>query len=118
MLYLAEGLKCGVKHDVGGKFSQHTLDVVEGHKCVHAVNGGSQAWPKFSDCKYPDSVNCTHLTRECEEQGGKNCCCTTKDGTALPRPPTPKATTSTTASITPPVPAKTTSNSTMKLTRL
>uniref|UniRef100_A0A914I052 Uncharacterized protein n=1 Tax=Globodera rostochiensis TaxID=31243 RepID=A0A914I052_GLORO len=71
MLYLAESLKCGVKHVVGGKFSQHTLDVVEGNQCVYAkCMEQSQAWHKFSDCK-PDSVNCTHLTRECEEQGAK-----------------------------------------------
>uniref|UniRef100_A0A914GVB0 Uncharacterized protein n=1 Tax=Globodera rostochiensis TaxID=31243 RepID=A0A914GVB0_GLORO len=40
MLSVAEGLKCGVKYDVGGKFSQDTLDefdcVVDGHKCVYA----------------------------------------------------------------------------------
>uniref|UniRef100_A0A914I3H3 Uncharacterized protein n=1 Tax=Globodera rostochiensis TaxID=31243 RepID=A0A914I3H3_GLORO len=108
MLYLAESLKCGVKHVVGGKFSQHTLDVVEGNQCVYAK---CQAWHKFSDCK-PDSVNCTHLTRECEEQGAKIAAAQQRMELRC------QATTSTTASITPPVPAKATSNSTMKLTRL
>uniref|UniRef100_A0A914GVY4 Uncharacterized protein n=1 Tax=Globodera rostochiensis TaxID=31243 RepID=A0A914GVY4_GLORO len=90
------------------------------------------AWPKFADCKDPNSVNCTHLTRECEQKGGKGCCyvcgtdlCNSKGWTCGAKPSTPEATTSTTASTVPPptpetttasttvpdVPAKTTSNS-------
>ncbi|KAI3414162.1 hypothetical protein GPALN_011620 [Globodera pallida] len=142
MLSFTEGLKCGVKYDVSGKFSQDTLDsfdcVVEGQKCVYAECLGAQspAWPKFADCKHPDSVNCTHLTRECEALGGKGCCyvcgtdlCNSNGWNCGAKPSTPEATTSTTASTVPPptpeattasstvpvVPAKTTSNSTMKL---
>uniref|UniRef100_A0A914GVC4 Uncharacterized protein n=1 Tax=Globodera rostochiensis TaxID=31243 RepID=A0A914GVC4_GLORO len=142
MVSAAEGLKCGVKYDVGEKFTQDTLDefdcVVDGHQCVYAecLGGQSPAWPKFADCKDPNSVNCTHLTRECEAQGGKSCCyvcgtdlCNNKGWTCGAKPSTPEATTSTTTSTVPPptpeattvsttvpdVPAKTTSSYMTKL---
>uniref|UniRef100_A0A914GVX6 Uncharacterized protein n=1 Tax=Globodera rostochiensis TaxID=31243 RepID=A0A914GVX6_GLORO len=127
MVSVAEGLKCGVKYDVGEKFTQDTLDefdcVVDGHQCVYAecLGGQSPAWPKFADCKDPNSVNCTHLTRECEQKGGKGCCyvcgtdlCNNKEWTCGAKPSTPEATTSTTTStVPPPTPEATTVSTTV-----